>query len=56
MPGFVVQGPKSDDRDSLGSENRLIPIYNYDLNLAVVQVHLFIILSLFNQRKQVKWS
>ena len=27
MPGFVVQGPKSDDRDSLGSKNRLIPIF-----------------------------
>ena len=26
MPGFVVQGPKSDDRDSLGSKNRLIPL------------------------------
>ena len=27
MSGFVVQGPKSDDRDSSGSKNRLFPTF-----------------------------
>ena len=39
MSGFVVQGPKSDYRDSSGLKNRLFPIfYNaFSMDLVLIQ-------------------
>ena len=51
MPGFVVQGPKSDDRDSLGSKNGLFPI-NYGQggpNIYVRHVYLMSLLLIHTQ-------